>query len=57
MQQYGMFLADNGSDWFVSGDSDDGWAPYMGDLSSAMSAITGADFEVVDTGSVSTAGL
>lgn len=57
MQQYGMFLADNGDDWFVTGDSDDGWAPYMDDLSSAISQVTGADFEVVDTGPVSTAGL
>lgn len=57
MQQYGMFLADNGSDWFVSGDSDDGWAPYMDDLSAALSQLTGADFDVVDTGSASTAGL
>lgn len=57
MQQYGMFLADNGDDWFVTGDSDDGWAPYMDDLSTALAQVTGADFEVVDTGSVSTAGL
>ena len=25
MKQYGLILADNGSDWYISGDSDDAW--------------------------------
>ncbi len=30
MQQYGIILADNGSDWYISGDSDDAWNPADG---------------------------
>ena len=57
MKQYGMLLADNGSDWFVSGDSDDGWTNLMNDIGNAFSAVTGGDFEAVDTGPISTSGL
>jgi len=57
MQQYGLILADNGSDWYVTGDSDDGWTPLMDDLSTAFHQVYGSDFEAVDTGPVSTAGL
>jgi hypothetical protein len=57
MQQYGMILADNGSDWYVSGDSDDAWSPLMDSVIGAMSMVTGGDFEAVDTGPISTAGL
>ncbi|HZU82361.1 MAG TPA: hypothetical protein VE987_05575 [Polyangiaceae bacterium] len=57
MQRYGLILADNGSDWYVSGDSDDRWAPLMDGLVSALGQVHGSDFEVVDTGPLSTAGL
>lgn len=57
MKQYGLILADNGSNWFISGDSDDGWSSLMDQISSDFSKVTGNDFEVVDTGPVSTAGL
>ncbi len=50
MKTYGLILADNGSDWYVSGDSDDGWDPLMDGIIKAMSNVHGSDFEVVDTG-------
>jgi hypothetical protein len=57
MKQYGLILADNGSNWYVSGDSDDGWTNLMGQISTDFGQVHGSDFEVVDTGPVSTAGL
>jgi hypothetical protein len=57
MKQYGLMLADNGSNWYVSGDSDDAWSPLMDGISQSLSQVHGSDFEVVDTGPVSTAGL
>jgi hypothetical protein len=57
MQQYGLLLADNGSNWYVSGDSDDGWASLMGSVSQAFSQLKGSDFEAVETGPLSTTGL
>jgi hypothetical protein len=50
MQQYGLILADNGGDWFVSGDSDDHWAPLMGAIVQAFGHVHGSDFEAVETG-------
>jgi hypothetical protein len=52
MKQYGLLLADNGSNWYVSGDSDDAWTPLMDGVISAFSKITGNDFEVVTTGTI-----
>ena len=52
MQQYGLILADNGSNWFVSGDSDDAWTPLMDGISTAFSQVTGDDFEAVQTGPI-----
>jgi hypothetical protein len=57
MQQYGLILADNGSDWYITGDSDDGWSSLMDGVSQALSQVTGNDFEAIDTGPISTAGL
>jgi hypothetical protein len=57
MQQYGLILADNGSNWYVSGDSDDGWGSLMDPVSQAFSQVKGSDFEAVETGPLSTAGL
>jgi hypothetical protein len=39
MQRYGIILADNGSDWFITGDSDDRWAPLMDGLNTAFGQI------------------
>jgi hypothetical protein len=57
MKQYGLILADNGSDWYVSGDSDDAWGPLMDSLVSDLGKVLGSDFEAVDTGPISSASL
>ena len=47
LKRYGMFVADNGSDWFVTGSHDPRWDDEaLGDLKQ----IPGAAFEVVETG-------
>ena len=46
MQKYGMILADNGSNWYVSGTHDSLWND---DELSVMSQVKGSDFEVVQT--------
>jgi hypothetical protein len=45
LKTYGMFLADNGSNWFVSGAPDSRWDDS--DLNS-LRQIVGSSFEVVD---------
>ncbi|MDO6963496.1 calcium-binding protein [Rhizobium alvei] len=45
LKQYGMILADNGSDWFVSGTPDKHWD---NEALHALSMIKGGDFQVVD---------
>jgi hypothetical protein len=47
LKRYGMIVADNGSDWYISGAPDRGWS--NDDLHS-LGAVKGSDFEVVDTG-------
>src|SRR5436853_173467 len=49
LQRYGMIVADNGSDWYVSGAPSPGW--NNDDLHS-LGGVTGRNFEVVDTGSL-----
>jgi hypothetical protein len=49
LQEYGMILADNGSDWFVSGAPDPRWS--NDDLHS-LGRVPGSAFEVVDTASL-----
>ncbi len=46
LKQYGMILADNGSDWYVSGMSD---SRFDDDVLHELDEITGSDLEVVDT--------
>lgn len=46
MQKYGMILADNGSNWYVSGTHDPLWND---DELSSLSRVKGSDFEVVQT--------
>jgi hypothetical protein len=46
MKTYGMIVADNGSNWYVSGAPSPRWS---NDQLHALGALTGADFEVVDT--------
>jgi hypothetical protein len=49
LKTYGMFLADNGSNWFVSGAPDSRWNDS--DLA-ALRQVSGASFEVVDATSL-----
>ena len=46
MKTYGLILADNGSNWFVSGAPSPHWS---NDELHALGSLSGADFEVVDT--------
>ena len=46
MQKYGMILADNGSNWYVTGTHDPLWND---DELSVLSLVKGSDFEVVQT--------
>jgi hypothetical protein len=52
MKKYGIILADNGSDWYFTGDSHNGWEPHMDSVISALGRVHGSDFEVVNTGPV-----
>ncbi len=45
MKTYGMFVADNGSNWFVSGAPDERWNNER--LLTELGSVKGADFEVV----------
>jgi hypothetical protein len=47
MKTYGLIVADNGSDWFISGTPDSRWDD---DQLHALDVLSGGDFEVVDTG-------
>jgi hypothetical protein len=49
LKRYGLIVADNGSDWFVSGAPHPGW---NNEQLRALRRITGRDFEVVDTRSL-----
>jgi hypothetical protein len=65
MKKYGLIVADNGSDWYFQGDSDDGWdamAPdgqdtLIDEISGDFHGLTGADFEAVFTGDPVNTGL
>ena len=45
MKRYGMILADNGSDWYVSGIPNEGWD---NDVLHELDVVKGSSFEVVD---------
>ena len=49
LKTYGMILADNGSNWYISGAPDPRWS---NDALHTIGRITGGDFEVVDTTSL-----
>jgi hypothetical protein len=51
LKTYGMFVADNGSNWFLSGASDSQWDDT--DLDQ-LKSVPGSAFEAVDTGPVHT---
>ncbi len=46
MKTYGMMLADNGSNWYVTGAPDERWD---NDMLHRLDVLTGDDFEAVDT--------
>ena len=46
MKTYGIILADNGSNWYVSGAPDERWD---NDMLHLLDILTGEDFEAVDT--------
>jgi hypothetical protein len=45
LKQYGMILADNGSDWYISGSPSSGWD---NEQLNALKGVPGSAFEVVD---------
>ena len=49
LKTYGMILADNGSNWYISGAPDPHWS---NDALHSLGGIKGSDFEVVDTSSL-----
>jgi hypothetical protein len=49
MKTYGIIVADNGSDWYVSGAPDERWD---NDMLHTLDVLTGDDFEAVDTSSL-----
>jgi hypothetical protein len=50
LQTYGMILADNGGDWFISGAPDERWD--NDDLHELKDGLRGSDFEAVDCASL-----
>ena len=48
LKRYGMMVADNGSNWYISGAPDPGWND---DDLHQLGSVKGSDFEVVDTSS------
>ena len=51
LKKYGMFVADNGSNWFISGAPDPRWS---NDELHTLSKVPGSAFEVVKMGSITT---
>src|SRR6266852_5010206 len=49
LKTYGMIVADNGSNWYISGAPDPHWS---NDALHTLGGIKGSDFEVVDTSSL-----
>ena len=49
MKKYGIIVADNGSNWFISGAPDDRW---NNDELATLSRVNGSDFEAVDVSSL-----
>ena len=49
MKKYGLILADNGSNWYLSGEPNEGW---NNDLLRELKQLSGNDFEAVDISSL-----
>jgi hypothetical protein len=52
MKRYGLILADNGSNWYITGESNEAWGPEMGAINGQLGNVHGSDFEIVKTGPV-----
>jgi hypothetical protein len=52
LKTYGMIVADNGADWFISGAPDQRW--NNSDLVTQLRQVSGSNFEVVKMGKVQT---
>lgn len=50
LKKYGVIVADNGSNWYLTGDSDDRWDAVIGDALDDLGAMHGSDFEVLWSG-------
>ena len=46
LKRYGMIVADNGSNWYITGAPDPRWS---NDALRTLGRVKGADFQVVDT--------
>jgi hypothetical protein len=65
LKTYGLMIADNGSDWYFQGDSDDGWDAMGSDgkdtlineISSDFKNLHGSDFEAIFSGAPVNTGL
>jgi hypothetical protein len=51
MKKYGMIVADNGSNWYISGAPDPRWNDSE---LATLSAVKGSNFEVVQMGTIVT---
>ena len=51
LKKYGMFLADNGSNWYISGAPDPRWSDNE---LNALKTIAGSNFEVIQMGTIVT---
>jgi len=49
LKKYGMFVADNGSDWFISGETNTAWND---DDLDQLKGVPGSVFEVVQLGEI-----
>jgi hypothetical protein len=49
LKRYGMIVADNGSDWYITGAPNRGWS---NDQLHTLARVKGSDFQVVDTRSL-----
>ena len=49
LKRYGMLLADNGSNWYISGAPSPGWS---NDQLHTLGRVKGSDFEVLDASSL-----
>ena len=52
MKKDGLILADDGSDWYLSGETNNAWAPEMDALLRNLGKVKASSFEIVKTGTI-----